>query len=107
MIVSIPESRLSQVAYDFNTQIPKADQTIESRWCTFLPLQQPLTEIPATDTFALIIVAGVKSTHDSKDCNLQKQGLTIVDPTNSKYQVLKATAEHFIPRSRTPLPTNT
>jgi hypothetical protein len=27
---------------------------------------------------------GVKSTHDTIDCNLQKQSLTIVDPSNPK-----------------------
>ena len=38
---------------------------------------------------------------------MQKQGLTIVDPANSKWQVLQTTSEHFVPRSRTPLPPNT
>ena len=46
------------------------------------------------------------SSHDTKDCKLQKQGLTIVDPSNSKYQVLKTTGEHFIVRARTALPNN-
>ena len=49
---------------------------------------------------------GVMSTHDTKDCNLQKQGLTTVDPANSKYQVLKTTGEHFVPRAKTPVPNN-
>ena len=47
---------------------------------------------------------GVISSHDTKDCKLQKQGLTIVDPSNSK--ALKATGEHFTARARTALPNN-
>ena len=46
------------------------------------------------------------SNHDTKDCNTQKQGLTTVDPSNQKYQVLKTTGEHFTSRARTPLPNN-
>jgi len=49
---------------------------------------------------------GVISSHDTKDCKLQKQGLTTVDPSNSKYQVLKTTGEHFTARPRTSLPIN-
>ena len=87
MIVGITNSRLSQVAYDYNTQFAKADQTIEklvtnmiigeaalpieSRWCTFLLLQQILTEISAIDTFTAIIVLDVSNlTHNFKDCNV-------------------------------------
>jgi len=49
---------------------------------------------------------GVTSSHDTKDCKLQKQGMTVVDPSNSKYQVLKATGEHFTARARTSIPSN-
>ena len=98
MIVGITESRLAQVAYDFNVQITKADQTIEKLVAnmiigeTALPIEKQVihvssvrqpTEVQAADT-------SVISSYDTKDCNLQKQGLTIVDPSNSKNQVLKA-----------------
>ena len=49
---------------------------------------------------------GGVTSHETKDCDTQKEGLTTVDPTNPKYQVLKTTGEHFTSRARTPLPNN-
>ena len=123
MIVGITESRLAQEAYNFNVQIPKTDQTIEKLVAnmvigeTALPIEKQVIHVSSVTTSAngssssrhfcnYHRFGGVISSHDTKDCNLQKQGLTIVDPSNSKYQVLKATDEHFTARARTPLPNN-
>ena len=75
MIVGITDSQLNEVAYDYNTHVAKAEQTIEklvttwllakrhfqskSRWFTFRPLQRPPTEIQAIDTSVAIIVSEV------------------------------------------------
>jgi len=125
IIVGINDSRLKQVSYDFNVQVLKVDQTIERLLDqmiigeTALPIgNQVVYQFSSVTTnsngnsngnsnkqhfCSYHSFGGVKSTHDTKDCNLQKQGLTIVDPANSKWQVLQTTGEHFVPRSRTPL----
>jgi hypothetical protein len=76
LIVGITNSRLSQVAYDFNVQITKADQTIEKLVAsmiigeTALPIEKQVihvsstlqhltTEIPATEISAAITVSEV------------------------------------------------
>ena len=126
MIVGITESRLSQVAYDFNVQVPKAEQTIE-RLITQMIIGETALPIGSQVVHQISSVTnvtngnsrsgnrhfcdfhsfgGVSATHDNKDCNIQKQGLTIQDPSNPQWQVLKSTGEHFTPRSRTTLPTN-
>ena len=114
IIVGINESRLKQVAYDFNVQVQKVDQTIERLMDPMimdeiaLPIvNQVVHQISSVKTSnngnsgmqhfcSYHSFGGVKSTHDTKDCNLQKQGLTTVDPTNSKWQVLQSTGDHFI-----------
>ena len=124
IIVGINDSRLKQVAYDFNVQVLKVDQTIERLLDqmiigeTALPIgNQVVHQFSSVTTTnngnsggkhfcSYHSFGGVQSTHDTKDCNLQKQGLTTVDPTNSKWQVLQSTGDHFIPRPRTPLPNN-
>jgi hypothetical protein len=113
------------VSYDFNVQVLKVDQTIERLLDqmiigeTALPIgNQVVHQFSSVTTnsnrnsnkqhfCSYHSFGGVKSTHDTKDCNLQKQGLIIVDPANSKWQVLQTTGEHFVQRSRTPLPPNT
>ena len=121
MIVGITESRLSQVAYDFNTQILKADQTIEKLVAnmiigeTAFPIEKQVVHVSTVTTTSngnsgnrhycnFHSFGGVSATHDTKDCNIQKQGLTIQDPFNPRWQVLKSTGEHFTPRSRNTLP---
>ena len=117
MIVGITESRLAQVAYDFNVQISKTDQTIEKLVAnmiigeTALPIEKQVIHVSSVTTSSngssssqnfcsYHSFGGAISSHDTKDCNTQKQGLTIVDPSNSKYQVLKATGEHFTARGK-------
>ena len=117
------------MSYDFNVQVLKVDQTIERLLDqmiigeTALPIGNQVVHHFSSVTTnsdensngnshkqhfcSYDSFGGVKSTHDTKDCNLQKQGLTIVDPANSKWQVLQTTGEHFVQRSRTPLPPNT
>ena len=123
MIVGITESRLAQVAYEFNVSVPKIDQTIEKFVArmiigeTALPIEKQVIHVSSVTTSSngsssnrnfcsYHSFGGVSSSHDTKDCKLQKQGLTIVDPSNSKYQVLKSTGEHFTARARTSLPPN-
>ena len=123
LIIGITNSRLSQVAYDFNVQISKADQTIEKLVSsiiigeTALPIEKQVIHVSSVTTSnngsssnrnfcSYHSFGGVISSHDTKDCKTQKQGLTIVDPSNSKYQVLKTTGEHFTARPRTSLPSN-
>ena len=118
LIVGISESRLDKVAYEFNVQVPKTDQTIEKLVArmiigeTALPIEKQVIHVSSVTTSnngssnnrnfcSYHGFGGVISSHDTKDCKLQKQGLTIVDPSNSKYQVLKATGEHFTVRART------
>jgi hypothetical protein len=56
MIVGITESRLSQGAYDFNTQIPEADQTIEKLVAnmvigeTTLPIEKQVVHVSSVTT---------------------------------------------------------
>ena len=100
MIVGINDSRLKQVAYDFNIQVLKVDQTLErlidqmTIGETALPIgNQVIHQVSSVTTSngntgnrhfcSYHSFGGVKSTHDTKDCNLQKQGFTIVDPSNS------------------------
>ena len=123
LIVGIQDSRLAQVAYEFNVSIPKIDQTIEKLVArmiigeTALPIEKQVIHVSSVTTSSngnsssrnfcsYHSFGGVISSHDTKDCKLQKQGLTIVDPSNSKYQVLKATGEHFTARARTAIPNN-
>ena len=123
MIVGITESRLAQVAYNFNVLISKADQAIEKLVAnmiigeTALPIEKQVIHVSSVTTSSngssssrnfcsYHSFGGVISSHDTKDCKIQKQGLTIVDPSNSKYQVLKSTGEHFTARARTSLPNN-
>ena len=84
---------------------------------TALPIEKQVIHVSSVTTFSngssssrnfcsYHSFGGVISSHDTKDCKLQKQGLTILDPSNSKYQVLKATGEHFTARARTSLPNN-
>ena len=121
--VGITNSRLFQVAYDFNVQISKANQTIEKLVAsmiigeTALPIEKQVIHVSSVTTSnngsssnrnfcSYHSFGGVISSHDIKDCKTQKQGLTIVDPSNSKYPVLKSTGEHFTARPRTSLPSN-
>ena len=112
------------MAYDFNVQVLKVDQTIERLLDqmiigeTALPIgNQVVHQFSSVTTTnngnsggkhfcSYHSFGGVKSTHDTKDCILQTQGLKTVDPTNSKWQVLQSTGDHFIPRARIPLPPN-
>ena len=56
MIVGITESRLAQVAYDFNVQISKADQTIETLVAnmiiseTALPIEKQVIHVSSVTT---------------------------------------------------------
>jgi hypothetical protein len=117
--VGITNSRLFQVAYDFNVQISKANQTIEKLVAsmiigeTALPIEKQVIHVSSVTTSnngsssnrnfcSYHSFGGVISSHDIKDCKTQKQGLTIVDPSNS----LKSTGEHFTARPRTSLPSN-
>ena len=43
---------------------------------------------------------GVSSSHDTKQCNTINKGLTIQDPNNANWQVLKDSGQHFAPRDR-------
>ena len=123
LIVGIEKSRLDKVAYDFNVNVPKPDQTIEKLIKsmiigeTALPIEKQVIHVSSVTTSSngnssnrhfcsYHSFGGVISSHDTKDCKLQKQGMTTVDPSNSKYQVLKSTGEHFTARPRTPLPSN-
>ena len=123
LIVGITESRLDKVAYEFNVQVPKIDQTIEKLVArmiigeTALPIEKQVIHVSSVtkssngssssrNFCSYHSFGGVISSHDTKDCKLQKQGLIIVDPSNSKYQVLKATGEHFTVRARTAPPNN-
>ena len=129
IIVGINDSRLKKVSYDFNVQVLKVDQTIERLFDRMIIGETALIPIgkQVVHQFSSVTTnsngnsngnsnkqhfcsyhsfGGVRSTHDSKDCNLQKQGLTIVDPANSKWQVLQTTGEHFVQRVRTSIPPN-
>ena len=112
------------MAYDFHIQVIKVDQTIE-RLLDQMTIGETALQFrnQVVHQFSSVTTTnngnsgakhfcsyhsfgGVQSTHDTKDCNTQKQGLTTVDPTNSKWQVFQSTGNHFIPRLRTPLPNN-
>jgi len=88
LIVGITDSRLSKVAYGFNVQISKADQTIEKLVAsmiigeTALPIEKHVSSVTTSNNgnfssrnFCSYHSFGdVISPHDTKDCKLQKQG---------------------------------
>jgi len=68
MIVGITDSRLSQVAYDYNTQVAKADQTIEKLVANMIIGE---TELPINRTSGNRNFCIYHSFGGVKDCNFQ------------------------------------
>ena len=132
IIVGIQNSRLSQVSYDFNVQVLKADQTIERLIDQMIIGESALPmdkQVAHTSNVSVSkgksngnssrksnatssgksngnyhcefhSYGGVSSSHDTSKCNTINKGLTIQDPKNADWQVLKASGEHFTPRDR-------
>jgi hypothetical protein len=129
MIVGIQESTLKQVSYDFTTQLPQAVKTVERLIEQMiigeiaLPIHQQVVHVSTVSVpngntnggktnitssgksngnhhCAFHSFGGVKSSHDTKQCNTINKGLTTQDPNNAKWHVLKDSGEHFTPRDR-------